>query len=273
MKNNNIIYIIIIALLLGTAFFAWSYYKAQIREAEAKIEVERQQQNAAAYRDSMEMKARELQDVNVFVYNLQTENSKLKKENIYMKSKFVLVLDSLKILNQYAQTHNYGDSIVVEFEGRQGKITYEGQTTYFVLSDTGTYSLTVARDPIKVELYIYLNETDNLIYSKIYADSTLIDDVYTVVDSALYKKLKMPTTIDIVTPDIGFFNSLSIYGEYIQPFEFTEDIFIKPELNVGLNYDFKNGIGLKGGRNFLYNQWFIGIRYSLTPGSIVGLIF
>jgi len=272
--KNNIIYIIIIALLLGAAYFAWSYYNAQVKIAEAKIETERQTQNAQAYKDSMEMKARELQDNATFVYNLQNENAKLKKEIVYVKSKFVLLLDSIEVLNQGAISYNYGDSIIVKFEGRKGRITYKGQTTYFTLKDTGTYSIKINQDPIKIESYVYLNETDNLIYNRIYADSVLIDDAYTVVDSALYKKLKMPTTITIEKPEFGFFDNLELYGEFIQPFALTSETAIKSELNAGVVYHFDDsGISLSGGRKFIQNEWFIGTRYSLTPKSIWGFIF
>jgi len=262
--------VIIIILLVGSAAFAYLYYNATIREAEAKIEAERLVQNAQAYKDSMDMKARELQDNATFVYNLQDENTKIKREIAYFKSKFTLLLDSIEVLNQGAISYNYGDSIVVVFEGKKGRVAYKGHTTYFTILDTGTYSIKISQDPIKIESYVYLNEEDNLIYSRIFADSVLIDDAYTTVDSALYKKLKMPTTVQI-GDDWGFFNHFAIYGEYIQPFEPSNEETYKPELNVGISYDFKNGLGLKGGRNFIWNQWFVGIKYSLTPGSIFSI--
>jgi len=264
---------LIIVLLLSAAYLGWSYYNAEIKAAEAKIEAERQLQNAQAYKDSLEMKERELQDNAAFVYDLQNENTQLKKEVAYVKSKFVLLLDSIEVLNQGAVSYNYGDSIIVKFEGKKGRVTYKGQTTYFTLKDTGTYSIKINQDPIKIESYVYLNETDNLIYNRIYADSVLIDDAYTVVDSALYNKLKMPTTINIETPQLGFFDNLEFYGEYIQPFALTPETEVKSELNVGVTYHFDIGIGLTGGRKFVQNEWFAGVRYSLTPKSLWGLIF
>lgn len=267
--NTKTSLIVIIVLLLAAAVFAYLYYTGTIKLAEAKIEKDRQYQNAEAYKDSMEMKARELQDNATFVYNLQTENSKIKKEVAYFKSKFTLMLDSVKVLNQGTSSHNYGDSIIVFFEGKQGRVSYKGQTIYFTVLDTGTYSINIWQDPIKIESYVYLNEEDNLIYNRIYADSVLIDDAYTVVDSALYKKLKMPTTVKL-GGDWSFWNSISLYGEYKFAFD-PSSSENKSNIDLGLDYRFENGLGLKVGKTLTNGFWFVGVKYSLTPGSIFSI--
>jgi len=264
--------VIIILLLLVGAYAVYSYYEEAKRAIEAGIERDRQEQNTEAYKDSLEMKARELQDIKVFVNDLQDENTQLNKEVAYIKSKFVLLLDSVEVLNRGTTSYNYGDSIVVSFEGKEGKISYKGKTIYFTVADTGMYSIKIWQDPLEISSYIYLNEEDGLIYHKIYADSVLIDDAYTVVDSALYKKLKMPTFIKI-GDDLGFFSRLSIYGEIIQPFNSDDVNWAKPNLNLGIQYNFKNGLGLQGGRDLMYEKWYIGARYSLTLTSIWSFIF
>ncbi len=93
--TNSIFTVITIVLLASVAYFGFSYLSTRDKIMENKIEADRQHQNVEAFKDSLEMKARELQDIKVFIYNLQDEKSKLKKENIYFKSKFVLLLDSV----------------------------------------------------------------------------------------------------------------------------------------------------------------------------------
>jgi hypothetical protein len=267
--KKHIVSIIIIVLLLGgLAYLIHSTIKTQNEVIEAR----RQLQNAEAYKDSSEMKDSILQNYAVFVRNLQNENTKLNKQIIYMKSNFTLLLDSVKVLNQLAQSFNYGDSIIVKFEGKQGRLTYKGQTTYFTVQDSSTYSLLIDQGKIVIASYVYLDESNNLIYSRIYADSVLIADAHTEVDSALYNKLNKTSLLTINTPELNFFSKIAIYGEYIQPLNFTSET-VKPSLNLGIKYVFDNNIEINGGRNFIHNIWYVGTRYSITPFSVANFIF
>jgi len=47
----------------------------------------------------------------------------------------------------------------------------------------------------------------------------------------------------------------------------------KSAIDLGLDYRFENGLGLKVGKTLTNGFWFAGIRYSITPGSIAKLIF
>jgi len=265
--KKHIVSIIIIVLLLGgLAYLIHSTIKTQNEVIEAR----RQLQNAEAYKDSSEMKDSILQNYAVFVRNLQNDNAKLNSQVVYMKSNFTLLLDSVKVLNQLAQSFNYGDSIVVKFEGKQGRVTYKGQTTYFTLNDSSTYSLAIDQGKIRIDSYVY--EKDNIIYTQIYADSVLISDAHTEVDSALYNKLNKTSLLTINTPELNFFSKIAIYGEYIQPLNFTSET-VKPSLNLGIKYVFDNNIEINGGRNFIHNIWYVGTRYSITPFSVANFIF
>ena len=269
-NTSNIIMTVLILLLIGLGIYFFNQYRIAANEA---IESGRLLQNAEAYKDSSAMVADILQKYKVFVHNLQNENSKLNKENRYVKSKFRLIEDSLEVLSGSAQSTNYGDSIIVRFEGAQGKISYKGFTTYLVLQDTGYYSINIIRGAIDIQVDVYLNEQDNFIYTKVYADGQFIDDAYTEVDSALYKKLNSKTTIDFKAPELNFFNSLSIYGEFVQPFGYDPNGDYRALLNIGLQYQFNSGLFLKGGYETLHSQFYLGFGYSLTPARLFGFLF
>lgn len=272
-KNYSIIFVIIALLIFGLYYlFAYNNKKKQLQEANLKAQM--YLQNLQAYKDSSNMKSEIIQQFAIKVSNLNSENEKLKNRILLLKSNFTLLSDSIKILNELANSHNFGDSIIVEFEGKKGKISYKGKTTYFVVDDKSSYSLSISQDPIKITSILFYDDSTKIIYNKIYADSVLIDDAKTEIDKSFFDKFNTPQ--EQINFAQSFFDKLLITVEANAKFKkFEEFQYLKSllELKAGIKYRFENGIIIGAEKEFTNNIWIGKIGYENSIKNLFNLIF
>ena len=134
-KNLKIILTIILIAII--VYFVYDYIKTRQALADALIEAQINHQNEQAYKDSLNMKADTLQTYAIFIKDLRDENSKIKGQYTFLKSQYTLLLDSIEILNQPVDSIDLdSDKIYIAFSGNQGRISYKGNVTYFILSMT-----------------------------------------------------------------------------------------------------------------------------------------
>ena len=269
----------IIAVLIGAIVylqFNLQHTKKELakKQLEAKINL----QNFEAYKDSAMMMARTLQEYAVAVKDLREENKKLKDQNIYFKTQFRILLDSIDILNKPAvvdTSNTDSNKIVITFEGKEGRIHYKGQVIYFKLTKEATHSLKITQDAIKIESIILLDTKTNLIKNKIYADGVLIDDAYTQVDSTLYAKLNSPS--EVVDMAMNFWDTISFIVEANQEIIYNKDKSQweqnRTGFSVGLGYNLSRNLSLEVKKDLLNNIWQGNIRYNLTPYRLWKMIF
>jgi len=261
--------IIIILICVGIFFIVRnSILKNDLNNEKLKSSIYKQ--NWKAYEDSTKMKAKIMQRYAIKIQDLNIENNKLNNRINVLQTKYTLFFDSVKVLNEYAQTHNFGDSIIVEFKGKRGKISYQGHTTYFVLKDTATYSLFLKQDSIKIVNNLFIDSSTGIIYSEIFADSILIDRAETKVDSALYAKLFLSN--NKVQLALDFWDRLSFALETNQIWNIKEQ---KANITgeVGIQYKFPSNISIKVNRDFINSWWITGVKYEISPGYIFNSIF
>ena len=129
----------VLLFLVGGLIWYVTYLNNEIRNRENTIAV--QKQNSAALAGYISMQADSLQDYAISVKNLTTDSDKLDKKYVLLRNRYYILLDSVKVLNEDAEVDTSGNTIIVKFEGREGKVTYKGKTTYFKLTAEGTYSI------------------------------------------------------------------------------------------------------------------------------------
>jgi hypothetical protein len=218
------------------------------------------------------MQADSLQDYAISVKNLKTENDNLEHKYSLLKSRYYILIDSIKVLNQYALVDTTGETIIVSFEGREGKVSYKGHTTYFKLTGDGTYSIEIGVDPSKVESEVYYDKDNNLIRNKIYVDGALIDSARTDIDSTLYLLIK---NNELETPDEpGFFDNLHfLLGTSVNVVR--DNAIYKPEkfsLSLGAEYQF-NKYRIFGKFDIINQEINAGIQYHPSVKDIWKAIF
>ena len=118
-------YILIAITIFIVAGLTWyvTYLNGIIQDRDNTILV--QQQNESALNDYISMQADSIQNFSLFVADLQKDNENVKKEYRLLKSKYTILIDSIKVLNQPAVVDAFGNEIVISFEGRQGKVSYK----------------------------------------------------------------------------------------------------------------------------------------------------
>jgi len=264
--------LIITAILLffvGGLVWYVSYLNGIIQDRENTIAV--QVQNEAALQDYITMQADSLQDYAINVKNLTTENDNLEYKYILLKNKYKIVIDSLKHHGDgYVDTT--GNTIIVRFEGREGKVSYNGHTTYFKLTAEGTYSIEIGIDPLKVESEIYLDKENNLIRQKIYIDGALIDSARTDIDSTLYLLIKNNSLEKQEEED--FFDRLHILTEVSTEIQQENGVYLPKEFNlpIGLEYQF-NKFRIFGKFDLINQDINVGVQYHPSVKDLWKAIF
>jgi len=272
--KTKIVLSIILALVIAIVFLQYQVNKTEKELEKKKLEAAYNYQNFQAWKDSSMMKANTLQEYAIAVRNLKDENKKLKQENVFLKSQFTLLLDSIEVLNKPATVDTTDSSrIVIEFEGEQGRITYKGQVIYFKLNKTATHSLKINQSPIKITSIFELDPKTNLITNKIYTDGVLIDDAYTVIDSLIYRKLNTPE--GMVDAAVNFWDKINLIIEANQEIKMQNEIWKqnRTSVNLGLGYNVTETLSFEVKKDILNNIWNANARFSITPYKIWNIIF
>lgn len=276
LKNLKYILISIIIVVLVILYLIHNINSLKNELNNQKIQTQINYQNYQAYKDSAEMKSKQIQEYAAFVKDLSKENRDLKTRVIYLKNQFKILLDSIEVLNKPANVDlSDTNKIVIFIEGKVGKIHYNGQVIYFILKKEATHSMKIKVDPINIESIIFFDETDSLIKNKIYADGVLIDNAYTVIDSSVYVRLQgyKITKKD----DLNIFDKLSFVLQYYRTLKY--DLYshrfmnINESLNIGLNYSFNKNIEAEITKDLMNDYWNFSIKYRITPRQIYSFIF
>jgi hypothetical protein len=266
---------IVIALLIDIFIIAgliWyvTEHNSVIKDRENKILVLKQ--NEQALNDELSMKVSVIQDFAIRVENLQKENDDIKKQYRILISNYQILWDSIKVLNAPANVDTTGNKIVITFEGKEGKIWYNGSTTYFKLTGKGVYSINVGSDPTTIVSEIYWDKENNIIRNKIYADSVLIDSAKTKIDEQIYLLIQGSTQEPIC--ELGFFDRLRATMELNQSIH-REDLIYTPaktKLSFGAEYQF-NTFRINAQYDVLNNEFDAGIKIHPSIKDIWKLIF
>lgn len=279
MKLKTYLILSITALIIGALFYLYITLNKTKKELEkAKVEAKYNYQNFQAYKDSSTMMAKTLQEYAITIKDLSRENKNLKDQNIYLRTQFRILLDSIEILNKPAivdTSNTDSNKIVITFEGKEGRIQYKGQVIYFKLTEEATHSLKINQDPIKIESIFLFNTETNVITNKIYADGVLIDDAYTEIDSSLYIKLNSP--VGVVDVAMNFWDSITLIVEANQEIIYKKDIEQwkqnRTSVNVGLGYNLTRNLSFEVKKDLLNDIWTGNVRFSITPYRLWNTIF
>jgi hypothetical protein len=266
------ILIIIAIILFFSSGVIWyiSHLNDIIKDKESTIIIQRQ--NAAALKDFISMQADSLQDFAVFVTDLQKNNTNIKNQYTLLKSKYIILIDSIKVLNAHADVDTTGNTIVVKFKGRQGKVSYEGHTTYFKLSGKGTYSIIIGVDSSNVESQIYLDIKDNLIKNRIYIDGALIKNAKTEIDSSLALRIQ---NSELRCPEEpGFFDRLHLLFDINQSIKRDGVIYTPDKFSMGVGAEFQfDTFRIFGKYDYINSEINAGIQYQPSLKQIWRNIF
>ena len=260
----------VILFFIGGAIWYISHLNDIIKDRENTILV--QKQNQAALTDFISMQADSLQDFAIFVSNLQTENTKKEKQYNILKSKYVILIDSINILNKHADVDTSGNTIVVKFEGREGKVSYKGKTTYFKLTGEGTYNISIGVDSSKIESIIYLDVENNLIKNRIYIDGALITGAKTEMDSSAYLLLQKE---ELNCPDeAGFFDRLHLLFDVNQTVKRNGVIWEADKFSMGAGVEYQfNSFRIFGKYDYINSEINAGVQYHPSIKDIWKAIF
>ena len=156
----------IISLMLVVSYFAYNLYT---ENQQLKFESAKSKQNELAYldslnkaKDSIQVIASYVADLNQKVLNTSTENKKVNNEIHALKAKYEIAIDSINILNKKTKGYIIGDSVIVPFEGKQIIATYTGNTLMNIKTKESTYSLKILFDDIDTRSELFLDESDNM---------------------------------------------------------------------------------------------------------------
>jgi len=229
-------YLIAIVVIALFAFGAWVYHLYQENQR-LQFDNDVKTQNEQAYKDSVNILAGKVTTLTSFVANLNDENTKLKNENIALKSNTEILIDSIKAIGEGHVTIR--DSIItVEFDGSKSFVRYAGWTEYDLKAKSNRWSLGMEFDPIEIKAELY---EDEITQKWMYRTTSLTEGV----------KLKGISTLDEAT-----FMRLQKY---------------KPEQlpkNFGINLqtlaikDFYVGITTR-----FYQQYWFNINYKINNSA------
>lgn len=260
----------ILLFFIGGAIWYISYLNDIIRDRENTILVQRQ--NESALKDFITMQADSLQDFAIFVTDLQKDNVDVTKRYNLLKSKYTILIDSIKVLNEHADVDTSGNTIIVSFQGKEGKVSYKGHTTYFKLTGDGTYSINIGVDSSNVESQIYLDVENNLIRNRIYIDGALITDAKTEIDSSLYLLIQ---NNELKCPDEpGFFDRLHLLFDLNQSIRRDGVIWTPDKFSMGAGAEFQfNQFRIFGKYDYINSEINAGIQYHPSIKDIWKAIF
>ena len=260
---------VIIFIISGLIWYT-SYLNGIIKDKENTIKVD--VQNIAALNDQMKMKADSIQNFAVFVTNLQKDNANSKNEYKILQSKYYILIDSIKVLNQPAKVDTNGNKIKVLFDGKKGKVSYDGYTIYYKETGKGTYSITIAVDSSTINSQIYLDTKNNLIKNRIYVDGALIANAKTEIDSSIYLLIQ---NHDLKCPDApGFFDRLQLLFDAQQSFRKTNLTYKSTNfsMGVGAQYQF-NDVTIFSEYDYINSEITAGVQYTPSIKQVWKLIF
>lgn len=264
MKIKTYLLILMTLIIIGGGIYVKDLL-GTIQDQENTIAV--QIQNKEALQDQLEMKADSLQDYAIFVEDLNTENDILEDKYTLIKSKYNILFDSIKVLNEYAEVDTSGNTIVIRFNGKVGTITYKGNTTYFKATGEGKHSIEIAMDPMSVEVEIYLDKESNLIRTNVRVDGNLIADANTVMDSTLYLLIR---NNELDRPgELGFFDRLHFLLGANMNIVKGDAIYVpeKFSLALGMGYQF-NKFRIFGKYDVINQEINVGIQYHPSVSDI-----
>jgi len=270
LKSIVILSVVLVLFFSGVVWYLF-YLNNIIKQKENEILIKNQ--NEAALNDYIKMQADSIQNFSIFVSDLQKENEKKDKQYNILKSKYAILIDSIKILNKPANNvDTSGNTIVVEFEGKEGKISYKGKTVYFKLTGDANYSISIGVDTSYVESLIYLDIENNLIKNRIYIDGALITNAKTEIDSSVYILLQN-NKIDNKTTD-GFFDRLRLLFDVNQRLKFNNNIWQtdKFSMSAGLEYQF-NLFRIYSKYDYINSEINVGLQYHPSLRDIWKFIF
>lgn len=230
-------------------------------------------QNEQAYKDKLKQKADSIQQYALFVRTLQNENTKLKKEYTIIETRFNLLQDSLSVVNDSANGSMIGDTVTVKFNGHKNGYYYEGSTFYSLSNNSAWYNIFIKKDPVNIYNKIYLDETNKILKSLIYADGEIISDAITEIDSSIYVKLFGVQSN--INSNLGFWDRLQLYVDFYG----SNDVKMYKDINgydlylyTGIKYDFDD-FTFYISKSILDQDIEFGVMYSQSIKQIVNKIF
>jgi hypothetical protein len=189
MFNSLKLYLIAGAAATLVAFGAWVIHLYNENQRLA-VENEIKTQNEQALKDSITVMAGKITTLTSFVANLNDEKTKLKNENIALRSYTKVLIDSIEAIGE-AQTSVSDSGITVKFQGVKSIAKFEGFTLYDQRTKKGTYKLELRFLPIDVKAELYEDETDHLWK---YRTTSLTEGINvkgtSILDEATYMRLQ-----------------------------------------------------------------------------------
>ena len=235
--NSIKLYLYIAAGLAVAAFGYWVYHLYQDNQ-KLKVENGVKTQNELALRDSVTVMAGKVTTLTSFVANLNAEKTKLKNENIAMRSYTQSLIDSIHAMGS-GQSFVSDSGITVKFSGSKSIARFEGFTLYNLYSKSSVYSLDLAFLPIDVKAELYEDEKDHLWK---YRTTSLTEGV----------KVKGTSTLDEAT-----YMRLQKYKPAVPPknFGFNLQTLAFKDLYAGLTAR-------------IYQQYWINVDYRIVNSAI-----
>jgi len=229
-------------------------------------------QNNRALSDKNKMQADSLQQYAIFITNLQKLYKNKTDEYNILASKYKIAIDSIKVLNKPAETQIDSNSIIVTFKGKEGKISYDGKTTYFKLTGKSIYSIDIGVDTTVITSRIFSNK-DNIIENEVYADGNLIVGAETYIDSSIYRLIYNSTHESNESTSI--FSKIKAVLELNQKIIYDGTIYKADEFNakIGIKYLFNKNLEMYGNKNILNTGYDVGIRFTPSIVDLTNLIF
>jgi len=282
--NLKWVLIIVTALLVVIVGFYIHTVNLERKLAIATDSVLVSKQNVKAWQDQYKMAKDTLQTYSVMVSDLQKINNNLIWTNEELKTKYsliynkyILYMDTVSILRKkIIEFTEDSTKIIIPFNGKVKKVSYDGNTTYYKKTKTAEYTIFIAVDPIEIVNEIYYNKKDSTVKSKVYADGLLIDSAKTIIDPYLYLLIHPESSHSNPTNPIltnGFFDNLSLTLDYSNTLVYDESINTKKSsVSLGLDYSLNSfSFGLK--RNLLLPEYVFNIKYKISVANIFNLIF
>jgi len=261
---------VILMLLLIAMYFKISNLNGKITERNIAIEL--LLQNERALLDDIDMKADSLQNYAIYVEDLQSKIIKMNNEYNILSSEYKIAIDSINVLNEPTIVDTSGNTIIITFQGKEGKVSYKGNTTYFKLTGEGVHSIDIGIDSTIITTRIY-RDSSNILRSSVYADGNLITHAKTTIDSTVY------TLLNAATHDTD--HEMTTFTRLKALFELNQLIINKDgiwnadrfDFNVGLQYQLNDNLEIYGKKQLLNNGYEIGTKYTPTIKSLFDFIF
>jgi hypothetical protein len=264
---------IAVVIIAVFTYFVYTNYELKNELYKTQTEYKVSAQNLVATQDQLKLKTDSLQNVALFVDDLNQKNSDLISTNAQLKNAYVLVKSSYSILRDSfvvignAYTKIIGDSVYVTFLGYKKGIHYNGFTLYNLDSKKSNYELSLVLDTSKINSIIFIDSTKTFIRNLVYIDNELITEIKTTIDKKLFINiindggLKRDTTsfLDNLSLKLGIFG-ISDYSKVITTdYGIAMSAFIdykSTEYNVYAGYVLSNRAE--------FNKFQLGLQHTLT---------